>query len=166
MGKYDPLRDYLKGQRHERLNVRFSEIEKLGISLPASAKAHRPWWANNKHHSQANAWLDAGYETEQVDVGSQRLTFVNFASRGAYQIEHIEEEPSSNEEASLQERLDDMELKLSMVKSDLRARNREIDAQQAIIESQANRLSEKANKRDGGLVFAAFLAGALIFGLL
>lgn len=75
MSKYDPLRDYLRAQKHQRVSMSFAEIEKLGVSLPASAIKHRPWWANNKHHSQANAWLDAGYETQQVDIAGRRLTF-------------------------------------------------------------------------------------------
>ena len=75
MSKYDPLRDYLRAQKHQRLSMSFAEIEKLGVSLPASAIKHRPWWANNKHHSQANAWLDAGYETQQVDMSGGKVTF-------------------------------------------------------------------------------------------
>lgn len=75
MSKYDPLWDYLKVQKHERISMSFAEIEKLGISLPASARKHRPWWANNRHHSQANSWLNADYETEQVDIAGRRLMF-------------------------------------------------------------------------------------------
>lgn len=165
MNKYQPLHDYLMDQKHERVSMRFSDIEKLGIELPASAKKHRPWWANNKHHSQANAWLDSSYETEQVDMGSQKLTFVKFASRGASEVEPREAKQSDGEEASLYEKFDEMELKLSIMESELTARNREIEAQQAIIESQTNRLSEKTDKPQGALAVAAFVAGALIFGL-
>lgn len=165
MSKYQPLYDYLMAQKHERVSMRFSDIEKLGIDLPASAKKHRPWWANNEHHSQANAWLDASYETEQVDMGSQKLTFVKFASQGAGEVEPREAKQSASEDASLHEKLEDMELKLSIMESELTARNREIEAQQAIIESQTNRLSEKTDKPRGAVAVAAFIAGALIFGL-
>lgn len=164
MSKFDPLKEFLLAQKQARVNMRFSDIEKLGIALPASAKKHRPWWANNKHHTQANAWLDAGFETEQVDMGSQKLTFVKFVSRGAGEVEPREAKQSASEDASLHEKLEDMELKLSTMESELAARNREIEAQQAIIESQANRLSEKTDKLEGGSLFAAFAAGALTFG--
>ena len=55
----------------------FKEVEGvIGRKLPPSAYRHRPWWANEaRGHSHAKAWLDAGFETEQVDMETRKLVF-------------------------------------------------------------------------------------------
>ncbi len=55
----------------------FREVELvIGRKLPASAYRHRPWWANEERgHSHAKAWLEAGYMTEQVDMAGKKLVF-------------------------------------------------------------------------------------------
>ena len=56
----------------------FAEIGNLGIDLPKSAYDHRAWWANDRtteHRPMRDAWLDAGWETEDVDMQGQTLTF-------------------------------------------------------------------------------------------
>ena len=47
------------------VKLRYQDIERiLGFTLPASAFNHpEAWWSNDRDHSQAIAWLDAGYET-------------------------------------------------------------------------------------------------------
>src|SRR5690606_13251972 len=54
------------------------EIEKLlGHPLPASAYTHPAWWSNTGgSHVQAQAWLDRGFRTEQVDLAGEKLVFV------------------------------------------------------------------------------------------
>ena len=77
MSKYTPLADYLKKQRQDRVPMTFAEIEKItGAKLPASAIKHRPWWSNNPDNSvMTKAWLDAGFESEQVDMAGRKLVF-------------------------------------------------------------------------------------------
>jgi hypothetical protein len=77
MSKYSALGDYLKRQGRERVPMTFAEIEKItGEKLPASARKYRPWWGNDdSNHVQAKAWLDAGFESEQVDMTSRKLVF-------------------------------------------------------------------------------------------
>lgn len=77
MGKYEPLGQFLKRQNKERINISFAEIERvLGTVLPKSSKAHRAWWSNNASNNvMTRQWLDAGYETEQVDIAAERLVF-------------------------------------------------------------------------------------------
>ncbi len=77
MSKYDVLTGFLKAQLTGRVAVTFAEVEEaLGFALPASAYTHPAWWSNDPTgHSQARAWLDAGFETEQVDVPGRRLVF-------------------------------------------------------------------------------------------
>ena len=77
MTKYSALGDYLKRQHREMVPLTFGEIEKItGTKLPPSARKHRPWWSNNPHNSvMTKVWLDAGFESEQVDMQSRKLVF-------------------------------------------------------------------------------------------
>jgi hypothetical protein len=77
MSKYSALGDYLKRQRGERVPVTFGEIEKItGTKLPPSAHKHRPWWSNNAKNSVlTKIWLDAGFESEQVNMEKRKLVF-------------------------------------------------------------------------------------------
>lgn len=76
MSKYHPLGRYLSRQGAREIRLTFGEIEKvLGFELPASARNHRPWWANNPSHVMARVWLDAGYASEQVDMTGERVVF-------------------------------------------------------------------------------------------
>lgn len=78
MSKYDRLRVWLMEARGDRTPMTFLEIETLlEFPLPASARTHRPWWANTPGgHSHALAWLDAGWRTAAVNLERERLVFV------------------------------------------------------------------------------------------
>lgn len=77
MSKYEPLGEYLKKQGKERVPMTFAEVERVtGVKLPPSALKHRPWWSNNPKNSvMTKVWLDAGYESEQVDMQERKLVF-------------------------------------------------------------------------------------------
>jgi hypothetical protein len=77
MSKYEPLGEYLKKQGKERVPMTFAEIERVtGAKLPPSAGKHRPWWSNNPSNSvMTKVWLDAGFESEQVDMAGRKLVF-------------------------------------------------------------------------------------------
>lgn len=77
MSKYDSLGHFLKGQSTDRVPMSFAEIERItGVKLPESARKHRPWWSNNAKNSvMTKVWLDAGFESEQVDMAGGRLVF-------------------------------------------------------------------------------------------
>lgn len=55
-------------QNEDKIILAFQEIEKItNRTLPKSAYEHsESWWSNNYDHSQAIAWIDAGYHTEFV----------------------------------------------------------------------------------------------------
>lgn len=76
MGKYEPLHDYLSKQDSDYLPMSFAEIEEIiGRKLPNS-KHFRAWWSNNPFNNvMTNAWLDAGYRTESVDIEGEKLVF-------------------------------------------------------------------------------------------
>jgi hypothetical protein len=83
MSVYKPLESFLKGTHFQEVPMTFSEISQLlGRELPSSAYRHRPWWANEATgHSHARAWLNAGYETAQVDMEGRKLVFRRIADR-------------------------------------------------------------------------------------
>ena len=77
MGLYEPLGQFLRNSAFAEVPMTFQQLEKIiGRKLPASAYRHRPWWANEERgHSHAKAWLQAGYETERVDMAGKKLVF-------------------------------------------------------------------------------------------
>jgi len=77
MSKYSALGEYLKRQRSKRVAMTFGDIERItGNKLPPSARKHRPWWSNNAQNSVlTKVWLEAGYESEQVDMQGRKLVF-------------------------------------------------------------------------------------------
>lgn len=76
-GKYQPLFDALASSPDDRHEMSFEEIEDLlDAALPTSARAHRPWWANDPSHSHAHAWLAAGFATSRVDLAREQVTFI------------------------------------------------------------------------------------------
>jgi hypothetical protein len=81
MSKYDVLGKFLESQVGERLPMSFVDVETvLGFKLPASAHDYPAWWANeHTSHVQARAWMNAGYETEQVDLSARKLVFKRMA---------------------------------------------------------------------------------------
>ncbi len=82
MSKYEQLGAFLQRQSAGEVPMTFSEIERLiGGPLPPSARKHRPWWSNNSSNSVVTrAWLDAGYQTQRVDMGGEKLVFRKTAS--------------------------------------------------------------------------------------
>jgi len=77
MSKYAPLADYLKRQGRDQVPMTFAEIEKItGTKLPPSARKHRPWWSNNPDNSvMTRVWLEAGFESGEVDMAGRKLVF-------------------------------------------------------------------------------------------
>ena len=77
MGKYEPLGQFLREQRTQDVPLTFSEIEKItGAKLPPKAQHQRAWWSNNPSNNvMTKVWLDAGYESTQVDMSARKLVF-------------------------------------------------------------------------------------------
>lgn len=78
-GKYYGLNNRLRGVWASEWKTCFTEIERIiGSSLPPSARRDRGWWGNEESGSQqaqALAWLDAGWETVEVDLKAETLVF-------------------------------------------------------------------------------------------
>jgi hypothetical protein len=76
--RYDPLRRYLAERSEPVVHLSFAEIERIiGGPLPASARRHRPWWANERSgsHVHASAWMGAGRRTANVDLNGGTVVF-------------------------------------------------------------------------------------------
>lgn len=76
MGKYEPLTRFLEARFTAEVPMSFKEIERvLGTPLPPS-KQYPAWWSNNPSNNvMTKAWLEAGFQTERVDIGGERLVF-------------------------------------------------------------------------------------------
>jgi hypothetical protein len=67
---------FLRGQRGDRVKIAFDDLEEtIGRALPASARTHRPWWANDDGHTQARAWLAAGWRVHRADLALEEVEF-------------------------------------------------------------------------------------------
>jgi hypothetical protein len=77
MGKYENLGAFLQKQRAREVPLTFREIEKItGVKLPPKAQHHRAWWSNNAANNvMTKVWLEAGYESAQVDMSARKLVF-------------------------------------------------------------------------------------------
>lgn len=74
--KYSPLSAYLLNSNKKNIELKFSDIENiLKFELPASARLHRPFWANSTTHSMALSWLSIGYKTNRVDIDEETVSF-------------------------------------------------------------------------------------------
>lgn len=76
MSKYAPLGAYLRGQKTAQVAMTFADIERIvGTKLPKSQR-YPAWWSNNPWNNvMTQIWLDAGFETEQVDTERRKLVF-------------------------------------------------------------------------------------------
>src|SRR3954454_20254987 len=78
MSKYDLLGNHLGSLDQDRWTASLSEIDRiLGSALPHSARVRREWWGNERSgtHSQARAWMKAGWLVHEVSLGQSRVTF-------------------------------------------------------------------------------------------
>ena len=68
---------YLRESQVPIVALTFSTIESLlGFPLPASArKGEYGWWGNDRSHSQAVAWMSAGYRVAFKDVEKGLVRF-------------------------------------------------------------------------------------------
>ena len=73
MSKYEPLTHFLEGSKRARVELSFADIERIiDTGLPPSSYKHRALWSNNpQNHVMTQAWLAAGYESEDVDMKAQ-----------------------------------------------------------------------------------------------
>src|SRR5579859_84205 len=83
--RYTPLSDYLQTRppSQDGVLLHFAEVEQLmGDRLPASARAHRTWWANAaSSHTQARSWLEVGWQVANIDMTEETVVFARIKER-------------------------------------------------------------------------------------
>lgn len=76
MSKYAPLAEHLRTLQANAWQASFVEVEALlGADLPCSARKYAEWWSNGSGHTQARAWVDAGFQTCELDISRQTVLF-------------------------------------------------------------------------------------------
>jgi hypothetical protein len=80
MSKYEPLTDFLKNQITDEITLTFEDMadpDKIGITLPDSAKTYQQWWGNESTPTtrQCLAWLTAGWQVFAIDLTAEQITF-------------------------------------------------------------------------------------------
>ena len=93
---YEPLKSYLSSKSEPVIVMTYEEIERLlGRKLPNTAygESWRQWWANTETHSQALAWLRAGWRVTRPDLANKRVEF----SRQAEPLRATDTQPPVSE---------------------------------------------------------------------
>jgi hypothetical protein len=78
ISKYSGLSGYLKfrGSFTNVVQLPFAKIDGIiGDNLPMSAYRSEKWWENSPSSPHAKAWLDAGWETEEVNLKKAYVVF-------------------------------------------------------------------------------------------
>lgn len=79
MSKFEGLTQFLTESDADKVIMTFEEVNDLvNGELPESAFKHRPWWANRTEGrgSQNLAWQSVGWETRDVNMELDEVTFV------------------------------------------------------------------------------------------
>jgi hypothetical protein len=90
VGKYDGLRDFLAARDGTvtELTMSFEEVEALVGALPASAREHRAWWANDSK-VEAQAWRAAGWHVQSVNQNAGWVMFARGAVGGTRAVRQV-----------------------------------------------------------------------------
>jgi len=81
--KYEPLKGYLKFRAAFTNSVKlsFAQIDGIiGDNLPIEAYRSENWWTNSPENAHANAWLEAGWETREVNLKEGYVIFQKIKS--------------------------------------------------------------------------------------
>lgn len=107
MSKYADISVYLLQQDKSKPHVvHFSEIERIiGATLPASARLYQAWWANQSGtgHTQAMSWCSVGWNTKNVDLENQQVTFVYVEEILRLKAQHRSQQKSEQQGLSIEE---------------------------------------------------------------
>ena len=100
---YQPLTSFLLTQQNAQVFLSFKEIEEiLGRKLPPHAYENDTWWTNNPTgHSQAKAWLAAGFERAIVDRLAMTVIFkrkITQVPAGKYEKQELSDAARSFEQ--------------------------------------------------------------------
>jgi hypothetical protein len=86
VSKYAGLGGYLKfrGAFTDTVKLGFARIDGIiGDNLPMDAYRNEKWWENTSSHIHARAWLEAGWETQEVNTKAGYVVFKRLKIAGA-----------------------------------------------------------------------------------
>jgi len=79
MSKYDPVYKWLDAKSSGDIwsfSTTFGQIERiLGFEFPNSARTTPQWWENDGAHEQGVAWINAGFETRNLNLARESVEF-------------------------------------------------------------------------------------------
>jgi hypothetical protein len=78
--KYTPLNRYLirRAEYADQVTLSFARIEGIiGDNLPLGAVRNRSWWSNTESNVQGQAWMNASWRVEDVNLQERIVTFKN-----------------------------------------------------------------------------------------
>lgn len=79
MGRYDPLGEFLRLRKEPVWGASFADVEQIvGFRLPASARKHPAWWANEtepKTHVHKHVLRDAGWRVDTCNLARETVVF-------------------------------------------------------------------------------------------
>jgi len=78
VSKYDRLGSYLKFRAAFTNMVRLplAKIDGIiGDNLPINAYRSEAWWSNSPNNAHARAWIEAGWETQEVNLKESYVVF-------------------------------------------------------------------------------------------
>jgi CBS domain-containing protein len=83
--RYAPLAVWLQEKDQDKIALTFSDVENIiQDTLPASARRHRAWWANDTAgHSQSLLWLEAGWKVSSINLSEEKVIFSRISERKA-----------------------------------------------------------------------------------
>lgn len=87
--KYSPLSRYLlrRGQFTDHAVLPFAEIEGIiSDNLPFGAIRDTEWWTNTRGTAQGRAWIDVGWQVQDVDLNNRMVTFIRVAQSAQLEI--------------------------------------------------------------------------------
>jgi len=84
--RYAPLANFLDSipPADDQVNLSFTDVEKIiGGDLPASARKHQAWWANDTSNSSKHSvlWLEAGWRRSRLSLTNETVSFTRIKER-------------------------------------------------------------------------------------
>jgi len=84
--RYAPLANHLATlpTAREQIDLTFSDVERIiGGELPASARKHQAWWANDTNNSSKHSvlWLEAGWRRNRLNMTNETVSFSRIKGR-------------------------------------------------------------------------------------
>ncbi|MCX8153808.1 MAG: hypothetical protein N3E52_05180 [Candidatus Bathyarchaeota archaeon] len=135
--KYSGLTSHLKFRSAftKLVKLSFARVDSLiGTNLPMSAYRDEAWWSNSPQKAHARAWLDVGWEVQEVNLKEGYVVFrkVREVSSTTRQTEEDEVKPFTPAPARAPQRKRPSKTKMSKLYARIKNLERQRSANRAI----------------------------------